>query len=503
MPPTYFGYTGTKAHADLDGLWTEATNAAGNAAAALAAAAAAELAAADAEAAAAAAEVSAVAAAAAAAAATLYNNVKTFGAVGDGVADDTVAIQGALDDAAATGRAVYFPTGIYLISDSLVYSARRISMFGDGNPAPKSPGSETEGIVATSGAVIKSAIVGATTPMLLVEGAVVPAFGDPQRYLLGGVIRHLTFWGAGTEGDAIQFNVDGYTAKVDVSDITIWGVGRSGIRFEQTGFGILHCTIARVDVWQPGQDGFFIQQGAGSGQYLVGFLVQDYYVNTAGRSSWRSEDVRHFVVRNFVDNDAQSHGFDIKGCRQATFQDCIAEDDVGSGWYLDDTSICEFTHCESARCFQSQLYFTADSDRNLWTHAYLDKRAAEKHITFNAGSENQFIGLVTADVLDVAVTSGTNNWSLGLVENPSSPNPLRLQVLGKTAKVTLAGDDVTIEGATLTVEGTTKTALGKSTGGLGFFGVSGTTRPVLATGTGKTVDNVITVLQNFGLVSQT
>lgn len=38
---------------------------------------------------------------------------------------------------------------------------------------------------------------------------------------------------------------------------------------------------------------------------------------------------------------------------------------------------------------------------------------------------------------------------------------------------------------------------------LAFFGVTAVTRPVLATGTGKTVDNVITALQTLGLVSQT
>lgn len=40
-------------------------------------------------------------------------------------------------------------------------------------------------------------------------------------------------------------------------------------------------------------------------------------------------------------------------------------------------------------------------------------------------------------------------------------------------------------------------------GALGFFGVTPIARAVLATGTGATVDNVITALQNLGLVSQT
>lgn len=42
-----------------------------------------------------------------------------------------------------------------------------------------------------------------------------------------------------------------------------------------------------------------------------------------------------------------------------------------------------------------------------------------------------------------------------------------------------------------------------ATSTLGFYGVTPVARPVLATGTGKTVDNVITALQTLGLVSQT
>jgi hypothetical protein len=45
-------------------------------------------------------------------------SVKTYGAVGDGVADDTAAIQAAID-AASAGATVAFPAGIYLVSDPI------------------------------------------------------------------------------------------------------------------------------------------------------------------------------------------------------------------------------------------------------------------------------------------------------------------------------------------------------------------------------------------------
>lgn len=47
-------------------------------------------------------------------------NVYDFGAVGDGVADDTAAIQAAIDKGAETGTAVYFPAGQYRVGELFV-----------------------------------------------------------------------------------------------------------------------------------------------------------------------------------------------------------------------------------------------------------------------------------------------------------------------------------------------------------------------------------------------
>jgi hypothetical protein len=59
-------------------------------------------------------------------------NVKDFGAVGDGVADDTAAIQAAFNFVPASGGEVIIPKGTYIITSTLNISNKPISIFGAG-----------------------------------------------------------------------------------------------------------------------------------------------------------------------------------------------------------------------------------------------------------------------------------------------------------------------------------------------------------------------------------
>lgn len=59
-------------------------------------------------------------------------NVKDFGAVGDGVADDTAAIQAAIV-ATTTGKSLFFPSGVYTFSTQLVFNTSKIGIIGEGS----------------------------------------------------------------------------------------------------------------------------------------------------------------------------------------------------------------------------------------------------------------------------------------------------------------------------------------------------------------------------------
>lgn len=57
-------------------------------------------------------------------------SVKDFGAIGDGVTDDTDAIQSAIDYAAPLGKAVFFPSGIYRTTQTVGFTRSDTEQFG-------------------------------------------------------------------------------------------------------------------------------------------------------------------------------------------------------------------------------------------------------------------------------------------------------------------------------------------------------------------------------------
>jgi len=59
-------------------------------------------------------------------------NVKTYGAVGNGVNDDTVAIQAAINAAAPAKGTVYFPEGTYKVTSTLSLSSSFMTIRGEG-----------------------------------------------------------------------------------------------------------------------------------------------------------------------------------------------------------------------------------------------------------------------------------------------------------------------------------------------------------------------------------
>jgi hypothetical protein len=81
---------------------------------------------------------------------------KLFGAYGDGVHDDTTAIQNAIDYAAAHGIGIVFiPAGTYLVSSSITVTASNLIIIGEGEKTILTAGTNNalDGILVVTGSI--------------------------------------------------------------------------------------------------------------------------------------------------------------------------------------------------------------------------------------------------------------------------------------------------------------------------------------------------------------
>tara|TARA_R110000868_G_scaffold25649_1_gene99856 strand:+ start:1740 stop:3290 length:1551 start_codon:yes stop_codon:yes gene_type:complete len=130
-------------------------------------------------------------------------NVLDFGAVGDGVTDDTTAFTAAISAAPSTGQRIYVPAGTYLISSKLTLN-KEILLFGDGC-------SQTTGDDAAT-KILKAA--GMTTALIDVTSASVS-------------IEHIGFEGVtGNTGDGIHIK----GSRCALRNVSAHKMGQDGIR---------------------------------------------------------------------------------------------------------------------------------------------------------------------------------------------------------------------------------------------------------------------------------
>jgi len=112
-------------------------------------------------------------------------SVKDFGAVGNGVTDDTAYIQAAINRGQLTGQSVYLPAGNYLVTTSLQITAP-VTFFGDGWGSC---------LYVSSGFSASSDVIwinpsAYTENIIIKDLSIRPVSGTPARYGIGVDIRN-------------------------------------------------------------------------------------------------------------------------------------------------------------------------------------------------------------------------------------------------------------------------------------------------------------------------
>lgn len=184
-----------------------------------------------------------------------FVSVKDFGALGNGVNDDTTAIQAALD----AHSFVYFPAGNYLVSNSL--------KMNDGNFVQGAG----RGISSTTGSKITSSYNGA----IFIGKSVTPASGtNVRRYNGGG--RDLWLYGPGkASGASIGLDMRGCT-MFKWYDIRIQNIN-SGV-VTGSGYSSYYNEFYGVDI-DAVEYGYY-QTALGNENLVVGGRVNDCTTGT-------------------------------------------------------------------------------------------------------------------------------------------------------------------------------------------------------------------------------
>lgn len=194
-----------------------------------------------------------------------------YGAAGDGVTDDTAAIQAAITAATATtGNTVFFPAGVYVISAPLVVTSSGLTLLGSGPGATMGGGGAGSGTfvpgtgsgitgVLMTGAVIAPSSTFAIGSANLSACMLIDASAGPVARV---TIEHLTFYG-GNAGTTTIHGIGAYgsatACKISNCNVFVfYGSSSNGIHFAEDGSSndTDGCLVEKVICQFVGKNGF-------------------------------------------------------------------------------------------------------------------------------------------------------------------------------------------------------------------------------------------------------
>jgi hypothetical protein len=420
-------------------------------------------------------------------------NVTDFGAAGDGLTDDTAAIQTAIDTAAA-GGCIFFPAGRYRVTTLVI--AKPLTLQGTGANSYNADlfGSATWSRPLESGSMIESAAV---------SGAVisfVPAHVEPLNVRdvcikgLGGAART-------TVGIALSTAAH-HTARCLWSNVTFLNL-HTGLSMA----GCQDCVFTNVVV-----------NGCHTGVSLGLNSNQNVFcqLNAMACDTGLLLDggVKNYLV-----------GGAMQGCGTWAIDVHGEENDV-VGVYFENVSasggaiICRGPRAGDANTFRQVHLGTPRDNVQFESNGNVLEigKYSSGAVTFGPGSHyNQLIGNHSGAFSDL----GNGNWWMkpeaGALAYTFSRGAAQAMVLtggtSMTQSLRTAGgvsmdfqvrDDLS-EGRIIDLThnfGFVRFKPDEKSPKIGFYNAPPVARPVLATNAGHTVDDVIGVLQSLGLVKQ-
>lgn len=407
-------------------------------------------------------------------------NVMDYGAVGDDTHDDYQAFVDAYAVAKARQVPLIIPPAVG--NATLALSAYKITASltwdGDVDVIGLSRGS-----APFTGARIK---IHNTDPSL--TSAIL--ITSPEATYSGFILDSIGH-AAGARNSGIVINASG--AGLRLQDVSVISQGSRGIVISSMALG----NFCNVSVAGNYNQGIYAVPSGGGFVTANNFSMLNVSANgvTTGASGIHLENTGAGVLAN-------------------NFYQAVCQDNGGYGIYCDALTNKFDAYCESN--ILGDYLFDTNSVRNFLT---LMNQSHGLDYTKDKGLNNWIFNFAL-NVYQMrggigAGTMGTNIAGANFSVGAASAGAGATAHAGGT--LTIGGGDAggtagNANGGGVTVSGGTKAnsgadgfvqVQGNATGPLGFYGVTPVTRQVFATGAAHTVDQLITVLQNLGLISQT
>lgn len=260
-----------------------------------------------------------------------FVNVKWYGAVGNGITDDTTAIQAAIDAAKTTKQAVYFPTGKYKTTSTLIINDHYLSLIGIGQV---SVGLGSDSGSTTYGATIR--YYGTGTALLIGLNP-----GNDGNFIYGTKIENLRI--ETDNNTSIGMRV-WHAAHSRFNNIAIFGMKGStkiGLKIEA---GIDNI-YERIDITGSGQT-----SGANSTEYAIGLEGALGFGNDIATTTVFRRCYFHYcniaahlpgVIFDFEDTifEASGLGVQLENNGVASFTRCWWEANITDDIYFNNANI--------------------------------------------------------------------------------------------------------------------------------------------------------------------
>lgn len=256
-------------------------------------------------------------------------SVKDFGAVGDGLTDDTLAIQAAIN--AAEGRTVYIPAGTYKITNTLSYNV------------PKTFGAFSPGIKLMGDGMVKTFLnhQAPNKPLIDIDSG---SHGGSYEASMGSLIAELAIVQNSSPAIANTVGIrvlNGYQIKIDhvyIKGMTSHGIELANGLYIDDGWNMVSITQTWIDAclgWGIKADGTS-GRNEGSYTYLREVFFQSNGTNSAnpvppsGGMIWKGQIL--VMESSGFANGTYNVGLFIKGqsglgqtvdLRNTTFENCF------------------------------------------------------------------------------------------------------------------------------------------------------------------------------------